>query len=146
MLGYGATAINPYLVFETIQDQIRQGALEAEESKAIKKYVKVVNKGVVKILSKMGISTIRGYLEAQIFETLGISETVIGQYFTGTIPQLGGIGLHEIAHEALIRHEQAFSPNAENDSLEIGQRKILASRRGFSRARVCRRGKGKIFR
>jgi glutamate synthase (ferredoxin) len=120
LLGYGATAINPYLAFETIQDQIRQGALETEEVKTIKKYVKAVNKGVVKVLSKMGISTIRSYLGAQIFETLGISETVVEQYFTGTISRLGGIGLNEIAQEALIRHEQAFSPNTENDSLEIG--------------------------
>ncbi|MCU1289515.1 MAG: glutamate synthase (ferredoxin) [Acidobacteria bacterium] len=120
LLGYGVTAINPYLVFETLQDRIRQGSLELEETRAIKKYVKAVNKGVVKVLSKMGISTIRSYLGAQIFEVLGISQAVIDTYFTGTVSRLGGIGLNEIAQEALIRHDQAFASDTENDSLEIG--------------------------
>jgi glutamate synthase (NADPH/NADH) large chain len=154
LLGYGATAINPYLVFETIQDQIRRGALEIEETRAIKKYVKAVNKGVVKVLSKMGISTIRSYLGAQIFEVLGISKTVIEKYFTGTVSRLDGIGLNEVAQEALIRHDQAFSPNTENDSLEIGgnyQWRQMGEFHLFNPntihalQRACRTGDYKIF-
>lgn len=120
LLGYGATAINPYLAFETIHDQIRQGVWEIEESRAIKNFVKAINKGVVKVLSKMGISTIRSYLGAQIFEALGIGPEVVEKYFTGTASRLGGIGLNEIAAEALIRHGQAFSSPSIHDSLAVG--------------------------
>jgi glutamate synthase (ferredoxin) len=113
LLGYGATAINPYLAFETIKDQIQQGEIETETSKAIEHFIKAVNKGVVKVMSKMGISTIRSYCGAQIFEVLGIGEEVIKKYFTRTPTRIGGIGVNEIAREALIRHSQAFSREAE---------------------------------
>lgn len=93
LLGYGATAINPYLAFETIHDKIKQGIWQIEEGKAIKNYVKSVNKGVVKICSKMGISTIRSYIGAQIFEALGINQDVVEKYFTRTPSRIGGIGL-----------------------------------------------------
>ncbi len=120
LLGYGVTAINPYLAFETIHDQILQGNLNIDEEKAIKNYVKSVNKGVVKILSKMGISTIRSYLGAQIFEALGINQDVVDKYFTRTPTRIGGIGLNEIAEESLKRHSQAFFQSIEAESLEIG--------------------------
>jgi glutamate synthase (NADPH/NADH) large chain len=122
LLGYGATAINPYLALETIHDRIRQGFLEINETKAVGNYVKAINKGVVKVLSKMGISTIRSYLGAQIFEALGINEEVIEKYFTRTPSRIGGIGLDEIAKEALMRHEQAFASNPaiDLDHLETG--------------------------
>jgi glutamate synthase (ferredoxin) len=120
LLGYGATAINPYLAFETIYDEIRQGIWEFDEKKAIKNYVKSINKGVIKILSKMGISTIQSYLGAQIFEAVGISQTVIDKYFTRTPSLIDGIGLDEIAEEALKRHEQAFYQNRVSENLEIG--------------------------
>ncbi len=154
LLGYGATAINPYLAFETIHDQIRLGGIVIEEAKANKNYVKAVNKGVVKVLSKMGISTIRSYLGAQIFEALGISEEVIETYFTGTASRLGGIGLDEIAGEALIRHKQAFSLNPNHDSLEIGgnyQWRETGETHLFNPVtihalqRACRTGDYKIF-
>lgn len=120
LLGYGVTAINPYLAFETISDRISQGFSTVDESKAVKNYVKAVNKGVVKILSKMGISTIRSYLGAQIFEILGLNEETVEKYFTGTPSRIGGIGLKEIAEESLNRHRQAFFSPIETDTLEIG--------------------------
>jgi glutamate synthase domain-containing protein 2/glutamate synthase domain-containing protein 3/glutamate synthase domain-containing protein 1 len=120
LLGYGATAINPYLAFETIHDEILLGRWECDEKTAIKNYTKAVTKGVVKVMSKMGISTIQSYLGAQIFEALGINAEVVERYFTRTPTSIGGIGLSEIAEEALNRHRQAFFQSLEKDSLEIG--------------------------
>src|SRR5215213_8956959 len=120
LLGYGATAINPYLAFETISDRIKLRIWEIEEAKAVGNYVKSVNKGVIKICSKMGISTIRSYQGAQIFEALGIAEDVVERYFTRTPSRIGGIGLNEIAEEALERHEKAFFKRQETDLLETG--------------------------
>jgi glutamate synthase (ferredoxin) len=121
LLGYGATAINPYLAFETIHDRIRQKFLDVSETNAVRNYVKSVTKGVVKIMSKMGISTIRSYQGAKIFEALGINAETIEKYFTGTPTPIGGIGLEEIAEEALMRHRQAFfSQSAGSDALETG--------------------------
>jgi len=120
LLGYGATAINPYLAFETISDEIKLGIWEIDEAKGIKNYVKSVNKGVIKICSKMGISTIRSYQGAQIFEALGINTEVVEKYFTRTPSRIGGIGLNEIAEEAIERHKNAFFPTREADFLETG--------------------------
>jgi glutamate synthase (NADPH) large chain len=120
LLGYGATAINPYLAFETISNEIKQGIWEIGEREAVKNYVKSVDKGVIKICSKMGISTIRSYQGAQIFEALGISGEVVEKYFTRTPSRIGGIGLSEIAEEALERHKKAFFPTRETDFLETG--------------------------
>lgn len=120
LLGYGATAINPYLAFETISDEIKLGIWEIDEEKAVKNYVKSVNKGVIKICSKMGISTIRSYQGAQIFEALGINSEVVEKYFTRTPSRIGGIGLKEIAEEGIERHEKAFFPTREADLLETG--------------------------
>jgi glutamate synthase (ferredoxin) len=120
LLGYGATAINPYLAFETISDEIKLGIWEIEEEKAVKNYVKAINKSVIKICSKMGISTIRSYTGAQIFEAIGIDEEIIEKYFTRTPSRIGGIGLDYIAEEALERHKKAFFPTRETDLLEVG--------------------------
>ncbi|MFT3745328.1 MAG: glutamate synthase large subunit [Pyrinomonadaceae bacterium] len=120
LLGYGATAINPYLAFETIHDQILSRELEIDETKAEKNYTKAVNKGVVKILSKMGISTIQSYLGAQVFEILGLEKGIVKRYFTRTPTRIGGIGLNEIADEALARHKRAFFPDANGKTLEQG--------------------------
>src|SRR5215204_488412 len=120
LLGYGATAINPYLAFETIADEIKQGIWEIDEAKAVKNYVKSLDKGVIKICSKMGISTIRSYQGAQIFEALGINPEVVEKYFTRTPSRIGGIGLTEIAEEALERHKKAFFQTREADLLETG--------------------------
>jgi glutamate synthase (ferredoxin) len=155
LLGYGATAINPYLAFETIHDQILRRVLDVGETKAVGNYVKSVNKGVVKIMSKMGISTIRSYQGAQIFEALGIGENTIEKYFTGTPTSIGGIGLEEIAEEALIRHRQAFSlQSAGRDALETGgnyQWRRTGEAHLFNPATIhtlqkaCRRGEYEIF-
>jgi glutamate synthase (ferredoxin) len=120
LLGYGATAINPYLAFETISDEIKQGIWDIDEAQAISNFVKSVGKGVVKICSKMGISTIRSYTGAQIFEAVGIGDEVIEKYFTRTPSRIGGIGLAEIAEEALARHDKAFFPTRKSELLETG--------------------------
>lgn len=122
LIGYGASAVNPYLAFETIDGIIRQGLLKDTNYKsAVKKYLKASTKGVVKTLSKMGISTIQSYQGAQIFEAVGIGSEVIDRYFTKTPSRIGGIGLEVIAKEAMIRHREAYSLTApEEDALESG--------------------------
>jgi glutamate synthase (NADPH/NADH) large chain len=110
LLGYGASAINPYLAFETIDDLIHRGLLAGiTYQNAVKNYIKCASKGVVKVLSKMGISTIQSYRGAQIFECVGICREVIDRYFTWTPSRIEGIGLEEIAREAILRHERAFN-------------------------------------
>ena len=110
LIGYGASAINPYLAFETIGDMIRQGLLtDIDYDHAVQNYIKAVIKGVVKVMTKMGICTIDGYRGAQIFEALGIHKSVIDKYFTGTPSRVGGIGIDIIAEETLMRHRRAFS-------------------------------------
>ncbi|MCX7923616.1 MAG: glutamate synthase large subunit [Clostridia bacterium] len=109
LLGFGASAINPYLAFEAIDDMIRQGLLtDTDHSHAVEKYIKAVNKGVIKVLSKMGISTIQSYQGAQIFEALGLSQELVDKYFTWTPSRIGGIGLDVVAREVQVRHASAF--------------------------------------
>jgi glutamate synthase (ferredoxin) len=109
LLGYGAGAVNPYLAFETIDDLIRQGVLADVDGKsAIKNCGKALNKGVLKVISKMGISTIQSYRGAQIFEAIGLSRAFVERYFTWTASRLGGVGLDTIAEETLLRHRAAF--------------------------------------
>jgi glutamate synthase domain-containing protein 2/glutamate synthase domain-containing protein 1/glutamate synthase domain-containing protein 3 len=111
LIGYGCGAINPYLAFETIDDMIRQGLLqEIEPKKAWNNYIKAVVKGVVKVISKMGISTIQSYRGAQVFEAIGLHESLVNKYFTWTPSRVGGVGLEVIAREVLLRHEHAFPP------------------------------------
>jgi len=110
LLGYGASAINPYLAFESMDDLIRQGLLKGVEHKVtVKNYVKAVSKGVVKTMSKMGISTIQSYRGAQIFEAVGVSQNLIDKYFTGTATRIEGIDLQTVHEEVLARHRDAFS-------------------------------------
>lgn len=108
LIGYGADAIHPYLAFATIREAIEKGVLHSTYEKAVETYKKAATDGVVKVMSKMGISTVQSYRGAQIFEAIGIGADVIEQYFTGTASQIGGIGLDEIAQEAKMRHMQAF--------------------------------------
>jgi glutamate synthase (ferredoxin) len=109
LLGFGAAAVNPYLAFETLYDMIQQGMLPGiSYERAIKNFIKAVNKGIVKVISKMGISTIQSYTGAQVFEALGLNEEFINQYFTGTASRIGGIGIEEVAREVKIRHDHAF--------------------------------------
>ena len=109
LLGYGAAAINPYLAFDTITDMVREGDLgDINPRKAMRNYIKACGKGVLKVMSKMGISTVASYTGAQVFEAVGLSSGVIDRYFTGTVSRIEGIGLDEIAKEVLDRHTKAW--------------------------------------
>lgn len=122
LIGYGVTAINPYLAYETIQDLSEKGLLEGlsyEEGK--KNFIKASVKGILKVLTKMGISTMRSYHGAQIFEAVGLKKDLIDKYFTMTPSRLEGIGLEEIAIENKMRHESAYDENSlYADTLEVG--------------------------
>ena len=111
LLGYGAGSINPYLAFETLDDMISQGMIrpEVDHAEAVRRYRKAIKKGVVKVMSKMGISTIQSYRGAQIFEAIGLNKDFIDRYFDKTASRIGGIGLEEIAREALYHHRRAYS-------------------------------------
>lgn len=123
LIGYGASAINPYLAFETINHLKNEGVLSADltEEKIQYNFIKAVNDGLLKIMSKMGISTIQSYTGAQIFEALGLHKKVVDQFFVGTVSRIGGIDLDGLAKEALIKHRLAF-PEHEipNSKLEVG--------------------------
>ncbi|EAW31626.1 putative glutamate synthase, ferredoxin-dependent [marine gamma proteobacterium HTCC2143] len=110
VLGYGAAAINPYLALETLYELRDEGVVDAglNNGQVVAKYIKAVSSGLLKIFSKMGVSTLQSYQGAQIFEALGINSEVIDEYFTGTISRIEGIGLDEIAEEALLRHREGF--------------------------------------
>ncbi|GAB2750765.1 glutamate synthase large subunit [Amycolatopsis magusensis] len=112
LLGYGAAAVNPYLAFETIEDLIGQGAITGiEPAKAIRNYVQALVKGVLKIMSKMGISTVGAYTAAQVFESFGLAQDLLDEYFTGTSSKLGGVGLDVLAEEVAMRHRRAYPDN-----------------------------------
>jgi glutamate synthase (ferredoxin) len=118
LFGYGANAINPYLAYESLGGMIRQGVLTGiAYDEAIKKYTKAILKGVVKVASKMGISTLQSYCGAQIFEALGLNQGVIDHYFTWTPSRIGGVGLEVIAEEVALRHGHAFPERQLNGHL-----------------------------
>ncbi|WP_028593319.1 glutamate synthase large subunit [Paenibacillus assamensis] len=117
LLGYGVSAVNPYLAFETLDDMIRQGLIrKISHDKAVKNYIKAATKGVVKILSKMGISTVQSYRGAQIFEALGLEQSFIDKYFRWTPSRIGGIGLEEVAQETLAHHNRAYAVQEGRDT------------------------------
>jgi glutamate synthase (NADPH) large chain len=124
LLGYGAAAINPYLAFETLDAMVSDGRLPgvtAEQAHA--NYIKAAGKGILKVMSKMGISTVASYIGAQIFEALGLGPELVDRHFTGTVSRLGGIGIDEIAEEVLRRHRVAFTERPTeraHRSLEFG--------------------------
>ena len=109
LIGYGISAINPYVAFETIDDMIREGALvNIDHQTACQNFVKAASKGVIKVMSKMGISSLQSYRGAQVFEALGLRQDVIDHYFTWTASRIGGVGLDVIAQEVLLRHRAAY--------------------------------------
>ena len=110
LLGYGASAVNPYLALESIQGMIEDGLLDKDYYAAEKDYTSAVLHGIVKIASKMGVSTIQSYQGSQIFEAIGINHDVIDKYFTGTVSRVGGIGLDEIQADVNALHDKAFDP------------------------------------
>jgi glutamate synthase (ferredoxin) len=109
LIGYGVEAVNPYLAFESISDLIGNGYVpKMAFDKAVKNYIKAVNKGLLKTTSKMGISTIQSYRGAQIFEAIGLDQRFVATYFTGTASRIGGIGIDVVAQETSLRHHNAF--------------------------------------
>ena len=116
LLGYGAGAINPYLAFETLDDMIQQGQLvDINHRTAVKYYIRAMTKGVLKVMSKMGISTLQSYRGAQIFEAIGLSKAFVERHFTWTASRIGGIGIETIAAEVQRRHERAFPERLVDD-------------------------------
>ncbi|MBD0293199.1 MAG: glutamate synthase large subunit [Jiangellaceae bacterium] len=112
LIGYGAAAVNPYLAMESVEDLARQGVLlpDVAPADAVRKLIKALGKGVLKVMSKMGVSTVASYTGAQIFEAIGLSSEVINRYFTGTTSRLSGIGLDVLAEEVRQRHVKAYPP------------------------------------
>ncbi len=113
LLGFGANAICPSLIMETLEDRVRSGDLPADLTTAPANFVKAATTGIIKVMSKMGISTVASYTGAQIFEAVGLSQDVVDEFFTGTTSKLGGIGLAEIALECAARHDMAFPDRPE---------------------------------
>jgi glutamate synthase (NADPH) large chain len=126
LVGYGAGAINPYLAFETVEDLIAQnlhGLGQMDARKAIKNYIKAAGKGVLKVMSKMGISTVASYTGAQVFEAIGLSQALVDEYFTGTVSRLDGINLDQLAGETARRHRIAYLDRPEelaHRDLDVG--------------------------
>ena len=113
LLGYGAGVVNPYLAFETLDDMIQQRLLVGiTHEKAVRNYIKALNKGILKVMSKMGISTLQSYCGAQIFEAVGLDKAFVDRYFTWTASRIGGIGVDVVADEVLKRHGRAFPTRA----------------------------------
>jgi glutamate synthase (ferredoxin) len=122
LIGYGCGAINPYLAFETLDDMIRQGLLvDIDHKTACKNYIKAATKGVVKVASKIGISTLQSYRGAQIFEAIGLNQSVVDRYFTWTASRIEGADLEVIAREAILRHSHAFPDRSvDGHTLDVG--------------------------
>jgi glutamate synthase (NADPH) large chain len=124
LVGYGAAAVNPYLAMESVEDLARDGFfIEVDPQQAVRNLVKALGKGVLKVMSKMGVSTVASYTGAQIFEAVGLSQDLVDRYFTGTVSKLGGVGLDVIADEVHRRHLRAYPsdgvPTAHR-TLEVG--------------------------
>ncbi|MEY2634474.1 MAG: hypothetical protein RIS75_414 [Actinomycetota bacterium] len=111
LIGFGAAAINPYLALETVEDLARRGVIDVSPEKAVRNTIKALGKGVLKVMSKMGVSTVDSYRGAQIFEAIGLSQDLVDKYFTGVTSKLGGIGIDVIAEEAAQRHSVAYPPS-----------------------------------
>ena len=108
LIGYGAAAVNPYLAMETVEDLVGAGVIPLPADKAITNYIKALGKGVLKVMSKMGVSTVASYTGAQIFEAIGLAQDLVDDYFTGTTSRLGGVGLDQLAEEVAARHRHAY--------------------------------------
>lgn len=120
LFGYGASIINPYMSFAVIDKLVKQKAIQLDYQKARDNYINAINKGILKIMSKMGICTLRSYRSSQIFEAVGVHPDVIDKYFAGTVSRIGGIGMSEIAEEVLIPLRKAFVVEQQPDMLTEG--------------------------
>ena len=121
LLGYGASALCPYMAFAVLDDQVKKHKIQEEYATAEKNYIQAVDKGLKKIMSKMGISTIRSYRGAKIFESVGLSEGVLRRYFGTEVSTIGGIGLKEIARDAVRLHDRAYSKDETPAVKNLGQ-------------------------
>ncbi|MGC9969775.1 MAG: glutamate synthase large subunit [Bryobacteraceae bacterium] len=123
LVGYGASAVNPYLAIETLEDMHRRGLFPPELTfrEALRNYKKSINKGLLKVFSKMGISTLQSYRGAQAFEAIGLNKSVVDKYFTGTASRIEGVGLDVLSREAKLKHDYAFQPPTESETeLAVG--------------------------
>ncbi|MFG2000163.1 glutamate synthase large subunit [Spirillospora sp. NPDC048911] len=124
LIGYGASAINPYLAIETVEDLIKTGVIDGvEPAKGVRNLVKAYGKGVLKVMSKIGVSTVASYTGAQIFEAIGLGREVVDRAFTGTTSRLGGVGFDVLAAEVAQRHKKAYPPGgneAAHRTLDVG--------------------------
>ncbi len=123
LAGYGAEAINPYLAFDTLLEMHRRGDFppEVDAGEVVSRYIKSIGKGILKVMSKMGISTYQSYCGAQIFDAVGLSSDFVDRYFTGTATTIEGVGLEEVSAETVMRHSRAFSPDPVlRNALEVG--------------------------
>jgi glutamate synthase domain-containing protein 2/glutamate synthase domain-containing protein 1/glutamate synthase domain-containing protein 3 len=123
LVGYGASAVNPYLAIETLEDMYARGYFPPDYTfeRVLKNYLKAINKGLLKIFSKMGISTLNSYRGAQIFEAVGLDRSVVDRYLTGTSSRIEGVGMDVLAREALLKHESAMRPPSDSETeLEVG--------------------------
>ncbi|MFC2947020.1 glutamate synthase large subunit [Virgibacillus sediminis] len=153
LIGYGADAVHPYLAYATIHQAINEQMLHESYPEAVENYIHGITEGVVKVMSKMGISTVQSYRGAQIFEAVGISKDVIDRYFTGTASQIGGIGLETIAEEARKRHQQAYADDVDGtlDSGSDFQWRKTGEHHAFNPTTIhklqwaCRRGDYDLF-
>jgi glutamate synthase (NADPH/NADH) large chain len=118
LFAYGASVVNPYGVFAIIEQLCDTGVIKLDYVTARENFIKSIDKGLLKVMSKMGISTLRSYHGSQVFEAIGISEEIVSKFFTGTDSRIGGIGLEEIAQEAIIFHQKAYG-SANNDSSSL---------------------------
>jgi len=123
LIGYGASAVNPYLAIESIEDMVVRGLLPTQISfdKALLNFKKAINKGLLKTFSKMGISTLQSYRGAQVFEAIGLNKSLVDKYFTGTVSRVEGVGLDVLAAEAILKHRYGFAPKTDFDTeLSVG--------------------------
>ena len=121
LAGYGAEAINPYLAFETLQAMAKDFPEEVDGYEIVKRFIKSIDKGILKVMSKMGISTYQSYCGAQIFDAIGLAKDFVDRFFAGTATRIGGIGLPEVSQETVRRHTDAFGDNpVYRTSLEVG--------------------------
>jgi glutamate synthase (NADPH/NADH) large chain len=120
LFGYGASIINPYMAFAVIDKLVKDKAIQLDYQNARDNYINAINKGILKIMSKMGICTLRSYRSSQIFEAVGVHRDVIDKYFAGTVSRIGGIGMNEIAEEVLIPHRKAFTQEQQPEMLTEG--------------------------
>jgi glutamate synthase domain-containing protein 2 len=134
LIGFGASAVNPYLAFEIIAKLREQGKIQGKLETTIESYITAIKKGLLKVMSKMGVSTIRSYRGAQIFEAVGLNEEFVNKFFPGTSSRIGGVGMEVIAREVLKRHAIAFSND--DGALEAldsgGKYSSVASRKNIS--------------